>query len=1020
VTVRVLTRNTMVHQERENDMFQRLLVVVGFLVALLAVPALQVQAAPSAPALAIRAPSPASYGHAALSFEPNVGQADPHVRFLVHGPGYTLFLTDHGMVVSAPHYAATAPSTRLTPRLSTPRVTSTSVIRLSFLGGSAHPQFQGMSKLAGKVNYFIGNNPKKWYTSIPTYAQVTVRTVYPGISLSLYSHAGQLEYDWLVAPHADVARIHLGVTGPGKLQIDHAGAVQLKGGVGSLIEGKPVVYQRVGGEARSIAAHYRVQQHAVQFQLGQYNHSLPLTIDPSLVYSTYLGGSTSENGRGTTVNAAGNQYVTGYTTSADFPTHTPYQGTYLGGGLPMAFVTEFNPSGSALIFSTYFGGSSITESQGIALDRYGDIYITGNTSSPNMPTANALQSTFEGNYDAFITKLNPSGSALLFSTYLGGTDADIAYAVAVDRYGYAYIAGTTSSIDFPMANPLYSALASSDDAFVAKIFPDGSGLIYSTYLGGTGQDLARGIAVDAAGDAYVTGDTYSSDFPMLNANQSYTAASDDAFVTKLNPSGSALLFSTYLGGTYAQAGEAIALDPSGKAYVTGYTLSSDFPTLNAYQSALGASGAQNAFVTSFTASGALNYSTYLGGSGNSVGWGIAVDAAGFAYIAGQSDSTFPVVAPIQGANGGSVDAIVSRLSPSGNELLFSTYLGGSGGELATAISVDGKGYAYLTGYTNTSTFPTVVPFQATNRGASNTAFVTKLSVLGAGFAPITAPALSTLIIGGSAWGPAETVTVVWNCATPSCTSAHTWTPNTDGIGNFAVNTTVPNTAPGTYPVIFKSASRGYILTSYTVAPVPKLTFKSANGSTGSFATLTGTGFRSHENIAVKWNCSSLACSSKTTVGVATAHIDGTFSLGFSVPLGWSAGTYPVAAIGATSTSIALANFTVITATLALSPTSGHAGSAATVTGTGFRPGETVIVKWNCATIDCTSVYELRAKHELVPLQDAPIRLTAVVADSGGHISKGITIPSGFSVGSYPIAATGDYSNTFAKTTFTIN
>jgi hypothetical protein len=1094
---------------------RRLLVLLALVAGLVVAPALQVQAAHQTPVLSSQPASPSAYGQTALSFEPNVGQADPHVRFLLHGPGYTLFLTDQGMVVSVPQYAPSSHPGRITPRLSTPQVTRISVIRLSFLGGSAHPQFQGMSKLAGKVNYFVGNNPKQWHTSIPTYARVTVRTVYPGIALVLYGHAGHLEYDWLVAPHADVSRIHLGVTGPGQLQVDHHGAVQLRGAAGSLIEGRPLVYQRVGGVVQHISAGYRLQHHEIRFHLDQYDHGLPLTIDPSLVYSTYLGGSSAQEGLATTLDANGDLLTTGLVYSSDFPTHNPFQGTYIGGGGAMAFVTELNSSGSALLFSTYFGGSMDTVGSGIALDRYGDVYLTGYTYSTDLPTANPFQVSNEGSDDAFITKLNPSGSALIFSTYLGGSSDDLGKGIAVDRYGYAYVTGYTYSTDFRVSNALYPTSGAGENAFVTKIFPNGAGLSYSTYLGGSGGDLGAGIAVDSAGDVYVTGHTTSTNFPTANAYQGSAGGSQDGFLAKLNPSGSALLFSTYLGGSGNDIATALTFDLTGKVYMTGNTRSTNFPTLNPYQGSLGGAGSQNAFVSTFTAAGALSYSTYLGGSAIDSASSIAVDAIGTAYITGVTTSTnFPLQAAIQGGHaGGGHDVFVSRLSPSGTALLFSTYLGGSGDDVSSGIATDGKGYAYVVGFTGSTDFPTASAFQPVNgSNGSTVAFLTKLPVLGADFAPASAPALAAFTVTGGGWAALDSISVVWNCATTSCTSAYSWNTTVDGNGNFTVSGKVPNYAPGSYPIIVRSSHSGYLLTSFTVAPIPALSFPTpsggngststvtgtsfgpsetvtvkwncssatcssstvlgtavvngdgtfslvftvplgwsngsyavaaigetstsvavasftviiptlsfpaANGSTGSYSTVRGTGFRAYEIVTVKWNCSSVACSSHTVLGTGSTDHSGAFSIVVAVPLGWSAGTYPVAAIGGTSNSIAVTSFTVITATLAVNPTSGHAGSAATITGTGFRPGETVVVKWNCASIDCTSLYELRAKHELVPLQDAPIRLTAVVADSSGHISKGITIPN-FSAGSYPIAATGDYSNTFVKTNFTIN
>ncbi len=402
---------------------------------------------------------------------------------------------------------------------------------------------------------------------------------------------------------------------------------------------------------------------------------------PSLVYSTYLGGSGDDGGTGIAVDASGNAYVTGATNSADFPMSSPFQGS-LGGGncgilLCDAFVTKLNPSGTGLVYSTYLGGIGDDEGIGIAVDSSvpPNAYVTGDTSSANFPTAPPspsplpFQGTLGGGKDAFVTNLNGTGSALVYSTYLGGSSDDQGNAIAVDSSGNAYVTGTTLSANFPKQIPFDGTFGGTQDAFVTKLNGTGSALVYSTYLGGSGLDFGFGIAVDS-GNAYVTGTTFSLDFPTLNAFQAGLGGgvSDDAFVTRLNATGSALVYSTYLGGSGIEGGRAIAVDSSGNAYVTGVTASSNFPTANAVQSGFG--GGQDAFVAKLNtnASGLASrvYATFLGGAGNfEVGLGIAVDSSGNAYVTGGTNSSnFPTAPspPFQAAFGGGFsDAFVSKL-----------------------------------------------------------------------------------------------------------------------------------------------------------------------------------------------------------------------------------------------------------------------------------------------------------------------------------------------------------------------
>jgi hypothetical protein len=451
----------------------------------------------------------------------------------------------------------------------------------------------------------------------------------------------------------------------------------------------------------------------VSFALAAYDPSRPLVIDPALSYSTYLGGSASERGQAIAVDAGGNAYIVGSTDSVDFPTTNAFQ-TGLAGTVN-AFVTKIAADGSALLYSTYLGGSGDDEGHGIAVDAAGNAYVTGVSSSSDFPTVNALQPAYGGGRDAFVTKIAADGSALLYSTYLGGSNGDYGSAIAVDAAGNAYVTGTTSSSDFPTTNAFQPALAGPVNAFVTKINADGSALVYSTYLGGSGNDYGTGIAVDGDGNAYVTGYTTSRDFPTANALQPAFGGGvheGDAFVTKIAADGSALLFSTYLGGSDDDAGEGLAVDADGNAYVTGYTLSSDFPTANAFQPAL--AGTVNAFVTKVAADGsALLYSTYLGGKSADFGTAIIVDGVGNAYVTGFTSSpNFPTVNAFQPAYGGGVgDAFVAKITTDGSALVYSSYLGGRSDDDGYGIAVDAAGNAYVTGDTTSDNFPTVNPLQ---------------------------------------------------------------------------------------------------------------------------------------------------------------------------------------------------------------------------------------------------------------------------------------------------------------------
>ena len=730
----------------------------------------------------------AGYGNLPLSFEANRGQTDLQVKFLSRGRGYGLFLTGTETVLAlsrANNVPAqdelSAGSVReegaLNPRATDP---ISAVLRMKLAGANPAAYVVGIDELPGRSNYFIGNDPKKWHTNVPHYARVKYARVYPGIDLIHYGNQQQLEYDFVVAPGANPETIRLSFEGAKAMEIDAQGDLVLHTAAGEIREHKPVVYQEIAGVRQTISASYALRnEDEVGFAIAQYDRSQPLVIDPVLSYSTYLGGGGSDWGSGIAVDSAGNAYVTGSTSSADFPTTAGALQKNSGGGSD-AFVVKLNPAGSQVVYATYLGGSDSDKAAAIAVDSAGNTYVTGSTSSTDFPTTpGEVQTSPGGSMNAFVAKLNSVGSQLVYSTYLGGSDADSGKGIAVDAAGNAYVVGQTRSANFPTANPIQAALGGGSDAFVAKLNPLGTGLIYSTYLGGKNDDEGSAIAVDSSGNAYVTGSTQSSNFPTANPLQTFigngtcvtgfgfTRASNfpttaallasiwggtwflhfytgppgppppcaDAFVSKVNPSGSALVFSTYLGGSSDDRGSAIAVDSSGSVYVTGRTSSPHFPTANAIQVVLG--GFTNAFVARLNATGsALMFSTYLGGNGSDEGTGITVDSSGSAYVTGNTSSTnFPTVFPVQILSSGS-HSFATKLNPAGTALVYSGYLGGTDVDHSFAIAVDSGGNAYVTGMTRSTNFPTVNPRQAFLSGFSN-AFIAKI-------APIPGPAVATL------------------------------------------------------------------------------------------------------------------------------------------------------------------------------------------------------------------------------------------------------------------------------------
>lgn len=791
-----------------------------------------------------------AYGNLPLAFEANQGQTASDVRFLSHGRGYQVFLTSNEAVLTlrqAPMVSANkAQDAVLFPgRRASHRAEKASVLRIQFAGANPSPAIAGTNPLPGKVNYFIGNDPKKWHTHVPSFQAVKYQEVYPGVDLLFYGRQQHLEYDFVVAPGADPNAIALNVSGARKLEINSQGDLVMSAPGGKVSLLKPVVYQDINGERRQIAGNYALaKDHQIHFSVADYDHSQPLTIDPILNYSTYVGGTTSDTAFAMALDAAGNAYIAGQTFSTDFPqmnaepSTPPVDIATLG----TAFISVLNPAGSALTYSTYLGGSGGTNggdlAEAIAVDTASpvNIYVAGQTFSPDFPpTTNAFigapgpAGTSTGG-SAFVTKLVPAASGtaqLAYSSYLGGDTSDDGHGIAVDATGNIYVDGVTLSTNFPTVNPLFAQTSASGNAFLSEINPSAltgpTSLVFSTYLGGTGTGApafsfpfaedATGIAFSGS-NAYLVGTTTSTNFPVHGTQIKPCLATGSVFISEINTVTPALTYSTCVGGTTGDFGNAIALGPTNLAYLTGNTFSANFPVVPAGNTipvpppatSPNATGAV-AFVSVVnTTTGALTYSTLLGGNNGDVGEAIAVDSAGNAYVTGLASSTdFPITqgafqTTLVNSSGG---AFVTEINPAGAnaqaQLLYSSFLNGSKGVGTNLPTADiglgialGSGNVFLDGQAGTSDFPTTsAAFQTgfkASAGNSN-AFVTDMTLT-----PTISVSPTSLDFGTQL------------VSTPSQPQFVTLTNNTAS----AVTLTLPPTTTGTNQADFAGTASGIL------------------------------------------------------------------------------------------------------------------------------------------------------------------------------------------------------------------
>jgi hypothetical protein len=908
-----------------------------------------------------------------MSFEANQGQADPPVLFLSRGRGYSLLLTSSEAVLAlqpskskgksqmskgknedaavsdqpsayrdskfetrnwallTAHMALESRTANRQSRIPSPESRAPVVLRMKLLGASVAPQAAGLEELPGKSNYFLGNDPQRWRSRVPNYAKVRYKGVYPGVDLVYYGNparAGQLEYDFVVAPGADPKAIRLAFeTGNPKsetrnsksqplLRIDADSNLVVSTEGGELRFRQPVVYQPVAAvtdrryrpesspkskvrNCRYVEGRYVLQgEREVGIEVGAYDPGKTLVIDPALSYSTYLGGSGDDFAGGMAVDAAGAVYLTGFTDSADFPTTSgAIQRGFTGSGtcgtapntFPCAdvFVLKFNPADNSLVYSTYLGGSSEDEGLGIAVDSSGNAYVGGFTQSPDFPTTpGAFQTSNHGGesgLDAFVAKLNPTGSTLLYSTYLGGNDDDEVHGITVDSSGDAYVTGWTASPDFPLTGGVsQTQLAGGVDAFVTKVNDAGNNLLYSTYLGGRDNDTGLGIAIDSSGDAYVTGFTGSSDFPTTHGAFQTTFGGGtcgeagnprpcyDAFVTKLNPPASAAVYSTYLGGNNDDVGEAILPGSGAFVAVTGYTGSTNFPVGSTLmyaavvpsplplQTTFGG-GNRDAFYTELDITDARNYSsTFLGGSGDDEGLALAGNAVlGGIYVSGFTSSTdFPTIRPLQASfGGGGSAAFLARFNNPGAAAGYVTYLGGNGDESAL-VALDSLGHVYLAGQTTSTDFPTTEGALHTSRVGGQDLFLAKISPAPILIISPTSLSFPTEPIGTTS--PAQTLTLrnngdepltltsvsitgdfaqTDNCTSPvpaaqSCSISVTFTPTAAGPQSGVL--TITDNAPGSPHTVNLSGAKP----DFTISAAPASVAINAGQSASYTLTIT--------------------------------------------------------------------------------------------------------------------------------------------------------------------------------------
>ena len=744
-----------------------------------------------------------------LYFVENRGQLDPRVAFAVQGRNTAIYFTKEGVTFSLTRSEDEDSRGKTSPAsLPQPAPLRRWNVKLDFLGANPNVQVTAEEKTEAVVSFFKGSR-EEWKTGIPTYARVLYRDLWPGIDLVYSGTVDRLKYQFVVQPGADPERIRLAYSGATRVDIGKEGELLVETPLGGFSDDRPYSYQEIGGRRVEVETGYALSgvsgpSQSYGFHLGSYDDARPLVIDPAvLVYAGYIGGSGVDVGRGIAVDGAGNAYVTGNTssTAATFPETGGPDLTHNDGD--DAFVAKVNAAGTGLLYAGYIGGSGVDIGNGIALDGAGNAYVTGQTSSTEttFPVTGGPDLTHNGNDDVFVAKVAAAGTSLVYAGYIGGSGFDVGNGIAVDASGNSYVTGSTGSTAFPVIGGLDPTYNLGGDAFVAEVAAAGTSLLYAGYIGGSSGDTGYGIAVDGSGNAYVTGQTSSTEvtFPVtVGPDLTYNLGAADAFVAKVAAAGTSILYAGYIGGSDFDIGRGIAVDGSGNAYITGQTPSdeSTFPVGGGPD--LIHNGGVDAFVAKVASAGtSLLYAGYIGGLFADTGFGIAVDGAGNAYLTGYTLSTeasFPVTGGPDLTSNDGFDAFVAKVAAAGTSLVYAGYVGGAGEDRGLGIALDGSGNAYVTGQTNSTeaTFPVTGGPDLTHNDSTDV-FVAKVNETG-GLTP-TPTGIATATPTATPVPPSVTPSLT-PTATPTRTSTSTPT-STPTVTSSPTPTRTPTAVPGT-------------------------------------------------------------------------------------------------------------------------------------------------------------------------------------------------------------------------------
>lgn len=654
-----------------------------------------------------------------LAFVENRGQWDRRALYRARTESGSVWVTRSG----------------ITLQLHNAEAGRTSVVSLEF--GEARAQSIRGQGLREEQHHYLRGDDARWRTGLRAYRSIVYRQLHPGVDLQLRENGGQLEYDVLLAPHADLSQLTIGVRGIQRLDVDQLGRLVMRTQDGEIVQSVPTTWQvDHDGTRIPVTCSYVLQPgNAFGFALDQHRPELETVVDPGLDWSTLLGGSSWEFGWNVARVPTGGAIVAGETPASNFPTTAgAFDTTYNGVGGPTSdvFVSRIAADGTSLVYSTYLGGSSGDKPYGLAVRDDGTVTIVGNTQSSNFPTTpGAFDGNLNGSSDGFVSRIDPTGSQLVFSTFLGGSSGDVAQALALSRSGEAVVTGVSSSSDFPVTNGTYgTSPAGSSDAFITRLTNDGTSLRYSTLIGGSSGDVAQAAAVAPDDSVTIAGVTSSSDFPTsANAFQSSASGGSDAFVLQLDADATNLVYATLLGGSQGDVAEAVDVDGSGAAVVVGVSSSNNFPSTPG--ALTGGGGSSDAFVTKVSPDGSsLVFSARVGGSKGDVPKSVAIDRTGAVVLGGQtSSSNFPTTPEaIQTAALGSADAFLVRLSPDGSGLLYATYHGGSGSDGGEDCSGDANNLALLAGVAGSNNFPTSSGAVQENLSGNSDSFCTQIDM----------------------------------------------------------------------------------------------------------------------------------------------------------------------------------------------------------------------------------------------------------------------------------------------------